>query len=341
MKVMVTGHMGYVGAVLVPMLLERGHYVAGMDSGLFRDCAFGAQTPPSRDLRVDIRNASAEDLAGFDAVIHLAALSNDPLGEIDPHLTHEINTVATEDLARAAKAAGASRFLFSSSCSSYGASGDAWLTEEASLNPLTPYAVSKVKGEKALDALASDTFSPVYLRSGTAYGLSPMMRCDLVANNLTAYAVAQGQILLKSDGSAWRPLVHVEDMAQAFICALEAPRDHVHREVFNVGRNSDCMQIRDLAEIIGNVVPDATVEFTKGHTADARTYRVDCTKIKTLGYAPKREVGEAVAEMAAAFRKAEITEEEFEGPRYVRLAALRKQRAAGRLDANLRESVTA
>ena len=341
MKVMVTGHKGYVGAVLVPMLIERGHDVIGVDCDLFADCSFSPPVPATLSISKDIRDLVAADFIGIEAVIHLAALSNDPLGEIDPDLTHEINTFATEEIARLAKEAGVERFVFSSSCSSYGAASDGWLTEEAPLNPLTPYAVSKVRSEELLDALASEAFSPVFLRSGTAYGLSPCLRCDLVANNLTAYAVATGEVLMKSDGSAWRPLVHVEDMARAFISALEADRARIHRQVFNVGRNGDCMRIRDLASIIGSAIPEARIRFAENNSADVRTYRVDCRKIESIGFDPRRSISEAVREMADAFRAANISIEEFEGPRFVRLATIRQLRASGRLDVNLRGTVAA
>lgn len=341
MKVMVTGHKGYVGAVLVPMLIARGYEVVGVDCDLFKDCLFSPDVPAHTSVRKDIRDLDVPDFAGIDAVIHLAALSNDPLGEIDPDLTHQINTHATEALARHARTAGVRRFVFSSSCSSYGASDDAWLTEESSLNPLTPYAVSKVRSEELLDALASADFSPVFLRSGTAYGLSPRLRCDLVVNNLTAYAVATGEVFMKSDGSAWRPLVHVEDMARAFISALEADREKIHRQVFNVGRNGDCMRIRELASIVGSAIPGARIKLAQSHSADVRTYRVDCKKIERIGFDPRRNVLEAVREMAEAFRKADVSIEEFEGPRFVRLATIRHLRESGRLDVNLRGTVAA
>lgn len=341
MKVLVTGHRGYVGAVLVPLLLAQGHRVVGVDCNLFENCSFSPLTAPHQSIAKDIRDLTAADFHGVDGVIHLAALSNDPLGEINPDLTHEINTVATQRLARHAKGAGVKRFVFSSSCSNYGAADDGWLTEESALNPLTPYAVSKARSEELLDALADDDFSPVFLRSGTAYGLSPQLRCDLVANNLTAYAVATGEVLLKSDGSAWRPLVHVEDMSRAFIAALEADTAEVHRQVFNVGRNADCMKIRDLAALVGDAVPGSRIEFASGHAADERTYRVDCSKIKRIGFLPQRQIGEAVQEMAVAFREFAISQKDFEGPRFVRLAMIRKLIGAGLLDASLREVLAA
>ncbi|MEM9710213.1 MAG: SDR family oxidoreductase [Pseudomonadota bacterium] len=341
MRVMVTGHKGYVGSVLLPLLHHAGHATVGVDADFFRECSFSDLTPAHREVRKDIRDLSVEDFEGIDAVIHLAALSNDPLGEIDADLTHAINTRATVDLAHHAKAAGVGRFVFSSSCSSYGASDDGWLTETSPLNPLTPYAVSKVRAEEELDTLADDGFSPVFLRSGTAYGLSPRLRADLVANNLTAYAVATGEILMKSDGTAWRPLVHVEDMGRAFLAALSAPRETIHREVFNVGRNSDCMQIRDLAGIIGTVLPEARIEFAAGKTADNRTYRVDCGKIADIGFLPQRNLPEAVSAMAEAFGQARLTEDEFEGPRYVRLSTIKDLIARGQFDAGLREIVAA
>lgn len=341
MRVFVTGQRGYVGALLVPMLKAAGHEVTGCDSDLYRACDFGPAPAPECDIGRDIRDLSVRDLEGFDAVIHLAGLSNDPLGDLDPALTHAINAEATIALGAAARAAGAKRFLFSSSCSNYGAApGDDWLTEDAPMNPVTPYAVSKLRGEEGLDRLADQDFSPVFLRSGTAYGLSPRIRFDLVANNLTAWAMATGQVRLKSDGGAWRPLVHVADMALAFLTALEAPRKAVHRQAFNVGRNEDCMRIRDLARIVEAAIPGARIAFSDEASADKRTYRVDCSKIANrLGYAPRWTVPDGVVEVRDALAATPVSVEKFEGPRYQRVAHVRSLIASGALGPDLRRAV--
>lgn len=337
MRVLVTGHRGYIGAVLVPRLIAAGHDVTGLDCDLYRACDFGPGLAPAPGILKDVRDVAPGDLQGFDAVIHLAGLSNDPLGNLDPALTDEINTAATLRLASAAKAAGVARFVFSSSCSNYGASASGeWLTEESPLNPVTPYAVSKVDCEEGLDRIADADFTTVYLRSATAYGMSPRIRFDLVANNLTAWAVATGKVMLKSDGSAWRPLVHAEDMARAFIVALEADRDAVHRQAFNVGRNEDCMQVRDLAGIVEELVPDATISFTPGPVVDKRTYRVDCSKIRSIGFEPAWTVRKGIVQLRDAFRTHGVRVEDFEGERYQRVAHIRSLMASGQLDDTLR-----
>ena len=248
MRVLVTGHRGYIGAVLVPRLLAAGHDVTGLDVDLYRGCDFGAPPRAVTSLDVDVRSVLPEHCEGFDAVIHLAALSNDPLGDMNPELTYDINHRASVRLARAAKEAGVARFLFSSSCSLYGAGGDAPLDETAAFNPVTPYGESKILTEQDVAKLADDDFSPVYLRNATVYGASPRLRADLVVNNLTGYALTTGEVLIKSDGSPWRPLVHVEDVCAAFEALLEAPRDVVHDQAFNVGRNSENYRIRDVAD---------------------------------------------------------------------------------------------
>lgn len=337
MQVLVTGHRGYIGAVLVPQLVAAGHEVTGLDCDLYRACDFGDGQVPAPGIVKDVRDVTPDDLQGFDAVIHLAGLSNDPLGNLDPTLTEDINITGTLRLAAAAKAAGVSRFVFSSSCSNYGASASGeWLTETSELNPVTPYAVSKVACEEGLDKLASDSFTTVYLRSATAYGMSPRIRFDLVANNLTAWAIATGKVMLKSDGSAWRPLVHAEDMAHAFVVALQADRAAVHRQAFNVGRNEDCMQIRDLAEIVQELIPEASVTFTPGPIVDKRTYRVDCSKILSIGFQPSWTVRKGIAQLRDAFRAHGVRVEDFEGERYQRVAHIRSLLSEGLLDASLR-----
>lgn len=343
MRVLVTGHRGYVGSLLVPMLSAAGHEVTGYDSDLYRACDFGSAPSPVPGYLSDIRDVTAAQLEGQEAVIHLAGLSNDPLGDIDSALTEEINTRATLRLAKAAKAAGVERFVFASSCSNYGAApGDDWLAEDAPLRPVTPYAVSKVMSEERLDALADGSFSPIILRSATAYGMSPRLRCDLVVNNLTAWAMATGQVRLKSDGRAWRPLVHAADMAQAFVLALTAPRGRVHRQAFNVGRNDDCQRIRDLAKIIQAAIPGSEITFANEVGTDPRSYRVDCSKIhRVLAFSPQWTVAAGVAELRDAFSAEPVGVADFEGPRLQRVAHIRHLIAAGALDRELRRANSA
>ena len=340
MRVLVTGHDGYLGAVLVPLLLERGHDVVGLDSGLFGDCLFPAAPAPAEipELRIDLRDVAPGDLAGFDAVLHFAALSNDPLGNLDPALTRDINYTGALRLAELAKSAGVRRFLFSSSCSTYGASGDQLLDESAEFNPVTPYALEKVRLERALAALADDDFSPTYLRNATAYGLSPKLRLDLVLNNLVGWAVTTGKVLLLSDGTPWRPIVHVEDIALAFACVLEASRERVHDQAFNVGRSAHNYRIRELGEIVVETVPGARLEIAPGAGPDKRSYRVDFTKLEHgfPEWQPRWDARRAAAELYRAYVAAGLTREDLEGPRYVRLRHLERLRERAEVDEHLR-----
>lgn len=341
MRVLVTGHQGYIGTILVPMLIAAGHDVAGFDSDLYERSTFGDQMPVIPRIRKDVRDATAKDLEGFEAVLHLAGLSNDPLGNLNPNLTRDINHLATVRLGELAKQAGASRYIFSSSCSNYGAGGQDWLTEESDFNPVTPYGVSKVKSEQGLAALADDSFSPTYLRNATAFGVSPRLRFDLVLNNLTAWAFTTGRVFIKSDGTPWRPIVHIEDISRAFLAALHAPREKVHNEAFNVGRNEDNYQIRELADIVKETVPDCRIEYAEDAGPDKRCYRVDCSKIKRVlpEFEPQWNARKGVQELYEAYQKVGLTLAEFEGDRYQRIAHIKSLLAGGELGEDLRWKV--
>jgi len=346
MRVLITGHKGYVGAVMVPVLIAAGHEVVGLDSDLYEHSTFGdpANLPNVPTLKKDVRDVEASDLEGldFDAVIHLAGLSNDPLGDLNPELTYEINHLATVRLAQVAKQAGVTRFIFSSSCSNYGAAGDNWVTETSAFNPVTPYGISKVRAEQDLARLADDNFSPTFPRSATAYGVSPRLRFDLVLNNLVAWAYTTGLVHLKSDGTAWRPIVHIEDMARAFIAILHAPRERIHNQAFNVGRTRENYRIRELAQIVAETVPGSRIEFAEGATADQRCYRVNCDKLaQTLPeFKPQWDARRGAQELYAAYRNVGLTLEEFEGPRYKRVAHIKQLLSAQRLDETLRWKTT-
>jgi len=342
MNVLVTGHKGYIGTVMVPMLMDAGHEVVGLDTDLFEQCSFdkgGIASIP--ELKKDVRDVGAGELEGFDAVIHLANLSNDPLGNLNPELTYEINHRASVRLAERAKEAGVERFLFSSSCSLYGAAANAaMLTEEASFNPVTPYGEAKVMVERDLAPLADDDFSPVYMRNATAYGMSPRLRFDLVLNNLVAWAVTTGRIYIKSDGTPWRPIVHIEDISRAFLAALEAPRAAVHNEAFNVGRSDENYQIHEIAEIVREVVPGCEVEYAPDGGPDSRSYRVDFSKInETLpAFQPQWTARRGAEEVYRALHDAEISPEDFEGPRYRRIDHIKNLLRRGVLNDDLRWS---
>jgi nucleoside-diphosphate-sugar epimerase len=344
MRVLVTGCDGYIGQVMVPLLLDAGHDVAGLDSYLYEGCALEEEpVQPIEIARKDIRDVTPDDLGGFDAVIHLAAISNDPLGDYDPELTFDINFRATEALARAAKDAGVERFLFSSSCSLYGAAGDDFLDETAAFNPVTPYGRSKELAEQALRKLADDDFSPTYLRSATAFGLSDRLRGDLVVNNLTGLAFTTGEVLIMSDGTPWRPLVHIGDISRAFRAALEAPRELVHDEAFNVGRTDENFRISEVAEIVRELVEGSRVVYHPGGGPDLRCYRVNCDKIReTLpAFEPVWTVAAGVRELADAYRRAGLTKDEFVSGRFLRIARVKELQAAGLMDDDLRRVTAA
>jgi nucleoside-diphosphate-sugar epimerase len=335
MKVLITGHDGYIGVVLTPMLTAAGHEVVGLDNHLFEDCAFG-DIPEVESLRMDVRDVRAEHLAGFDAVMHLAAISNDPIGDLNPDVTYDINHRASVKLAEEARKAGVPRFIFSSSCSLYGAAaGDAPLDESADFNPVTPYGESKVFAERDISRMADDSFSPTFLRNATAYGLSPRMRGDLVVNNLTAYAFCTGEVRMQSDGSPWRPLVHIEDISRAFVAVLEAPREAIHNEAFNVGRDEDNYQIREIAQMVERTVPGSTVTFAEGASPDKRSYRVSFEKIanRLPGFDPQWGVEKGVQEAYAAYKANDLQMDDFLSSRFIRIQRIKELIAAGELDA--------
>ncbi|HWP48763.1 MAG TPA: SDR family oxidoreductase [Candidatus Limnocylindrales bacterium] len=338
MRVLVTGHKGYIGMVMVPMLLKAGHRVVGLDTNFYETCTFGSDVDLVPEIRKDLRDVEASDLKGFDAVIHLAALSNDPLGDLNPDLTYDINHKATVRLAEIAKQVGISRFLFSSSCSNYGAAGDALLNEEAPFHPVTAYGISKVRAEQDLVKLADDNFSPILLRSATAYGVSPRLRLDVVLNNLTASAFITGKIFLKSDGTPWRPIVHIEDISRAFLAVLQAPRELVHNQAFNVGRPEENYRIREIAEIVKQTIPHCYIEFAKDAGPDKRCYRVDSGKlIRTLPeYKPQWNARQGAEQLYKAYQQVGLTITDFEGPKYKRIDQIKKLIHEGRLDENLR-----
>ena len=338
MRIVVTGHHGYIGSVLVPMLQEAGHEVVGVDTFFFAGCDLAADPRPAAALHKDVRDVSAADLEGFDAVVHLAALSNDPLGNLNPECTFDINLHAAVRLARLSKAAGVARFLFSSSCSLYGMAGDEFLTEAAPFNPVTPYGAAKVGVERAVAALADERFSPVYLRNATAYGVSPRLRADLLVNNLVGYAYLTGEVLIRSDGTPWRPLVHVEDIAAAFLALLHAPRAVVHNQSFNVGRTDQNFRVREVADMVREVVSGSTVTYAAGGGPDPRCYRVNADKLPHLvpAYRPRWTVRMGIAELYEAYRAAGLSRADFEGPKFQRIERIRRLLADGQLDARLR-----
>jgi nucleoside-diphosphate-sugar epimerase len=339
MKVLVTGHRGYIGVEMVPVLRKAGHEVVGLDTGYYDECDFVSPPDETPELRVDLRDVTAEHLKGIDAVIHLGALSNDPLGDLDKELTYDINLHASVRLAQAAKAAGVKRYLFSSSCSLYGAGGDGFLDETADFNPVTAYGESKVRVEQEVSKIADDKFAPVYLRNATAYGVSRRLRADVVVNNLVGHAVTTGKVLLQSDGTPWRPLVHIGDIIHAFECCLTAPVEAIYNQAFNVGKSNDeNYRIRQVAELVAGAVPGSEVTFAPGASGDTRDYRVDFSKIarQLPGYKPTWTLKAGIEELYNAYTAAKLDEATWNGPRYYRLKTINGLKQRGVIDNKLR-----
>jgi nucleoside-diphosphate-sugar epimerase len=342
-KILVTGHDGYIGSVFTPMARAAGHDVTGLDAFWFEGCALGPEPEAVRALRLDVRDTEVEHLRGYDAVVHLAAISNDPLGHLDPDRTYEINHRGSVRIAQLAKRAGVERFIFASSCSLYGAaSPDDLLTEFAPFRPVTPYGESKVLAERDLSAMAGDAFSPTYMRNATVYGFSPRLRLDLVVNDLAATALASGDIVVKSDGTPWRPLVHIDDVAQAILAALEAPRETVHDQAFNVGRTQENHQVSDLAQMVRELVPGSRVSYAEGGGPDARCYRVDFSKAEEglPGFRPRWTVSDGVRQLIGAFREHGLEPGDLSSPRFIRLRRIEVLQRAGNLGPDLRRVPT-
>ncbi len=340
MKVLVTGHRGFIGTIMIPILLKEGFDVVGLDTDLYRGCTYGESITNIPSLIKDVRDINKDDLQGIDAIVHLAALSNDPLGNIDPDLTYDINYKASIHLAELARDVGVQRFLFASSCSMYGKAGDKHLDETANFNPVTAYAKSKVYVERDLKEMANDDFSPVFLRNATAYGVSPRIRFDLVINNLAAWAHTTGKIHMKSDGTPWRPLVHIEDITQAVVCALKAPRETIHNLAVNVGSNDENYQMKELAELVKEIVPDCEIEYAEDASPDTRCYRVNFDKIHRVfpEFKTNWTARMGVEQCYRSYEEYGLNKADYEGIRYKRIAHIENLIAEGKLGRDLRWS---
>jgi nucleoside-diphosphate-sugar epimerase len=342
MRVLLTGHQGYLGTVMAPVLRRAGHEVIGLDSGLFADCVLGPEPAAVPGHAVDLRDVTAAALSGVDAVVHLAALSNDPLGSLAPELTYDVNHHASVRLARLARDAGVRRFLYASTCSVYGAAGtDDLVNEDAPLRPVTPYAESKVRVEDDLIELADGDFTPVFLRNATAFGFSPRLRADIVLNNLVGHAHLTGEVRVLSDGTPWRPLVHARDIADAFAAALTAPREAVHAKAFNIGSEQNNLTVAEIAGEVVEAMPGARLSITGEAGADPRSYRVDFSRIRAAvpDYHAHWTVKAGTVELVEAYQRFELNQRDFDR-RFTRLARLSDRRAAGTLDDTLRPAGT-
>ncbi|MGH9498291.1 MAG: NAD-dependent epimerase/dehydratase family protein [Terriglobales bacterium] len=338
MRVLLTGHKGYIGAVAAPMLHAAGHEVVGLDIDLFAGCEFGDAALDLPKVQKDLRDLTKADLEGFDAVVHFAALSNDPLGDLNPDITYEINYAGSMRLARAAKEAGVRRFVFSSSCSTYGAAGDIFHDENSALNPVTPYADSKVMVERELSQMADEHFSPTCMRNATAYGASPRLRLDIVLNDLVARALTTGRVYIMSDGSPWRPIVHIEDIVQAAIRTLEAPIEVIHNQTFNVGQTAENYRICEIAEVVKETVPGCHIEYAPGGGPDKRCYRVDCGKIRQLlpAFKPRWNLQKGAKQLLESYLSTGLKSVDVDEGRYTRITHLKRLIGQGRLDSSLR-----
>lgn len=333
-----TGHNGYIGSVMAPHLVGAGYEVTGLDTGYFSECTLVPDTVTIPEIKKDLRDLTVKDVEGFDAVIHLGALSNDPIGNLNDKWTEDINFRASVKLAELARDAGVSRYLFSSSCIMYGASSTQIVTEDSPLDPKTEYARSKVKAEQTISALARDGFSPVFIRNGTIYGISPRMRFDTVLNDLTGQATTTGKVIIYSDGKPWRPVMHVQDVARYFQAFLEAPVEKIHNQAFNSGANELNHQIIELAEIAVKTVPGATLEIKAKPGADQRTYKANFGKFARTfpDFRFKWNAARGAAELYEAFKRVGLTHEDFVSTKFTRLKWLNHLMQSGRLNEALR-----
>ena len=338
MKVLVTGSNGYIGSVLCPKLIREGFKVKGLDTNFYQGCNLFNYEKSLEQVFKDTRNIIKNDIEDCDAIIHLAALSNDPVGALNPQLTHDINCKASILLAKYAQEVGVKRFIFSSSCSIYGISSEGFIDESGKVNPVTEYAKSKIESEEEISEYADKNFSPVFLRNSTVYGISPMHRVDLVVNNLTGWAYTTGKIRIMSDGTPWRPLIHLEDICRAFIATLKAPRELIHNQTFNVGKNDSNYQIKDIADTIKKIMPECAIEYTGEHGGDSRTYRVDFSKIANiLGdyFHPSWDVERGVREILNAYKVNKFSKEDFEGDKFIRLKRIKLLIDSNKVDKDL------